>query len=81
LLPGDRIIRRIPVVGSFLAGSIVGIVGIPIRMTGPLEHPDVTYLAPKDVGAELLRIPVRILGLPLEAIRLFTPNVPELEWK
>jgi hypothetical protein len=81
LLPGDRIIRRIPVVGSFLAGSIVGIVGIPIRMTGSLEHPDVTYLAPKDVGAELLRIPVRILGLPLEAIRLFTPNVPELEWK
>ena len=44
LLPGDRFIRRIPVVGSFLAGSIVGIVGIPIRMTGSLEHPDVTYL-------------------------------------
>ena len=81
LLPGDRIIRRIPVVGSFLAGSLVGIVGIPIRMTGSLEHPDVTYLSPADVGAELLRIPVRILGLPLEAIRLFTPNVPELEWK
>ena len=81
LLPGDRIIRRIPVVGSFHAGSIVGIVGIPIRMTGSLEHPDVTYLSPADVGAELLRIPVRILGLPLEAIRLFTPNVPELEWK
>ena len=81
LLPGDRFIRRIPVVGSFLAGSIVGIVGIPIRLTGSLEHPDVTYLSPTDVGAELLRIPVRILGLPLEAIRLFTPNVPELEWK
>jgi hypothetical protein len=81
LLPGDRIIRRIPVVGSFLAGSLVGIVGIPIRMTGSLEHPDVTYLSPADVGAELLRIPVRILGLPLDAIRLFAPNVPELEWK
>ena len=81
LLPGDRIIRRIPVVGSFLAGSIVGIVGIPIRMTGSLEHPDVTYLSPADVGAELLRIPVRILGLPLEAIRLFTPNVLEPERK
>ena len=81
LLPGDRIIRRIPVVGSFLAGSLVGIVGIPIRMTGSLEHPDVTYLSPADVGAELLRIPVRILGLPLDAIRLFAPNLPELEWK
>ena len=81
LLPGDRFIRRIPVVGSFLAGSIVGIVGIPIRMTGSLEHPDVTYLSPADVGAELLHIPVRILGLPLEAIRLFTPNVLEPERK
>ena len=35
-----------------------------------------TYLSPADVGTELLNIPVRILGLPLEAIRLFTPNVP-----
>ena len=76
LLPGDRFIRRIPVFGSFL-GSITGIVGIPIRMTGSLEHPDVTYLSPADVGAELLHIPLRILGLPLDAIRLFTPNFLE----
>jgi hypothetical protein len=78
LLPGDRIIRRIPVFGSLLSGSIVG---IPIRITGSLEHPDVTYLSPTDVGAELLNIPMRILGLPLEAIRLFTPNFGEPEKK
>jgi hypothetical protein len=76
LMPGDSIIRRIPIVGSLLGGSILG---IPVRVTGSLEHPDVTYLSPTDVGAELLNIPMRILGLPLEAIRLFTPNFREPE--
>jgi uncharacterized protein YhdP len=70
--PGATITRRIPVVGSILGGSILA---IPVRVTGSLERPNVTYLSPADVGAELLRMPVRILGLPLEAIRLFTPNV------
>jgi AsmA-like C-terminal region len=76
LMPGDSIIRRIPIVGSLLGGSILG---IPVRVTGSLEHPDVTYLSPTDVGAELLNIPMRILGLPLDAIRLFTPNFREPE--
>jgi AsmA-like C-terminal region len=78
LLPGDSIVRRIPIVGSLLGGSILG---IPVRITGSLEHPDVTYLSPKDVGTELLRLPVKILGLPLEAIRLFTPDFREPEKK
>jgi hypothetical protein len=71
LLPGNRLIRRIPIFGSLLTGSIVG---IPIRITGTLDRPNVTYLSPTDVGAELLHIPMRILGLPLNAIKLFTPN-------
>jgi AsmA-like C-terminal region len=72
-LPGNNIVRRIPLVGSILGigGSMLG---IPVRVVGPLENPTVTYLSPADVGTELLNIPVRILGLPLEAIRLFTPN-------
>jgi hypothetical protein len=69
--PGNTITGRIPVVGSILDGSILG---IPVRVTGSLESPDVTYLAPADVGAELLNMPMRILGLPLEAIHLFTPG-------
>src|SRR5262245_20156537 len=79
-LPGNRIIRRIPLVGSILGigGSILG---IPVRVVGPLENPTITYLSPADVGTELLNIPVRILGLPLEAIRVFTPNVREPESK
>jgi hypothetical protein len=79
-LPGNRIIRRIPLVGSILGigGSMLG---IPVRVIGPLENPTITYLSPADVGAELLNIPVRILGLPLEAIQLFTPNSRESDSK
>jgi len=75
-LPGNRIIRRVPLVGSIfgIGGSILG---IPVRVVGPLENPTVTYLSPTDVGSELLNLPVRILGLPLEAIRLFTPNIQQ----
>ena len=73
-VPGDTILSRIPLLGSILGigGSILG---IPVRVVGPLERPNVTYLSPADVGTALLNIPVRILGLPLEAIRLFTPTL------
>ncbi|HEX5022997.1 MAG TPA: AsmA-like C-terminal domain-containing protein [Candidatus Binatia bacterium] len=71
LKPVDEVISRIPVISSIVGGSLVG---IPVRVTGSIERPDVTYLSPADVGAELLSIPLRILGVPLEAIRLFTPS-------
>jgi hypothetical protein len=74
--PGDSILRRIPIVGSIFGSSILG---IPVRVSGPLDRPTVTYLSPADVGTELLRIPVQILGVPLEAIRLFTPRAREPE--
>jgi hypothetical protein len=39
-----------------------------------LARPNVTYLSPADIGAELLNIPLRIFGLPLGAMQLFTPS-------
>jgi hypothetical protein len=71
LRPVEEVLGRIPVVGSIFGGSIIG---IPVRVTGPLERPEVTYLSPTDVGAELLNIPVRILGIPFGAMKLFTPG-------
>jgi hypothetical protein len=70
-VPGAGIVSRIPIFGSILDPSLLG---IPVRVSGSLEQPVVSYLSPTDVGAQLLNIPLRILGLPLEAIRLFTPN-------
>jgi hypothetical protein len=71
LKPVDEVIRRIPVVGSIFGGSLVG---IPVRVTGSLERPEVTYLSPADLGTEVLNIPMRILGIPMEAMKLFTPS-------
>ena len=71
LKPVDDVIARIPVISSMVGGSLVG---IPVRITGSLERPDVTYLSPADLGVELLNIPLRILGMPLKAMRLFTPG-------
>ena len=71
LKPVDEVIRRIPGIRSVVGGSLLG---IPVRVTGELEHPDVSYLSPADVGAELINIPLRILGVPIGAMRLFTPR-------
>ena len=70
-IPGSGILGRIPILGSVLGPSLLG---IPVRVTGSLEQPTVSYLSPKDIGAQLLNIPLRILGLPREAIRIFTPD-------
>ena len=71
LRPVDEVLARIPVISSMLTGSLVG---IPIRVAGSIDRPEVTYLSPADVGVELLSIPLRILGMPLGAMRLFTPS-------
>lgn len=76
LKPMDDVISRIPVISSIVGGSLVG---IPVRVTGSVERPDITYLSPADVGAELLNMPLRILGMPLAAIRLFTPSAELLD--
>jgi hypothetical protein len=73
------IVRRIPIFGSILDPS--SLLGIPVRVTGSFEQPAVSYLSPTDVGAQLLNIPMKVFGLPLEAIRLFTPNSWESESK
>jgi hypothetical protein len=70
-LPTYQVIKRIPIIGAIVGGSLVG---IPVRINGPLARPEVTYLSPADVGMELLSVPMRILGAPLEAIKLFAPS-------
>jgi hypothetical protein len=81
LKPVDEVLSRIPVVSTIFGGSLLG---IPVRVAGALSRPQVTYLSPADVGAELLNVPMRILGIPMEAIKLFRPgdgaddkNVPD----
>jgi hypothetical protein len=71
LLPADKLIKSIPLVGSIVSGSMVG---IPIEVTGAFEQPRVSYLSPASLGAEIVNLPVRILKVPLEALQIFTPR-------
>lgn len=72
--PGSQVVKKLPLIGPILGGSLVG---IPVRIQGPLDRPNVTYLSPKDLGTELLNMPLRILGLPLDAMRIFSPRPQE----
>jgi hypothetical protein len=71
-LPGGRVTRHIPLLGSILSGEVLG---IPLRVSGSFSSPNVRYLPAADVGAELLSIPARILGIPRSAIQMFTPGM------
>jgi hypothetical protein len=70
-LPAHQVLKRIPIVGTLVGGSLVG---IPLRMRGSLEHPEISYLSLADVGGELINLPMRILGMPLDAIKVFVPG-------
>ena len=70
-MPGNQVMKHIPIIGSLIGGRLVG---IPLRITGSFDRPDVSYLAPADVGMELMNMPLRVLQAPLDAIRLFTPG-------
>jgi hypothetical protein len=69
--PGAQVTKKIPIIGSILGGSVVG---IPVRLTGSYDRPNVSYLSPAALGTEIINMPLRILGLPLEALRLFAPS-------
>ncbi|MGZ8484443.1 MAG: hypothetical protein ACXWZQ_11115 [Candidatus Binatia bacterium] len=75
LLPADKIIKNIPLVGSIVSGSMVG---IPVEVTGGFEQPQVSYSSLAALGAEIVNVPLRILGLPLGMLQIFTPRAPEV---
>ena len=70
-MPANQLIKYIPLIGPLVGGRLIG---IPVRIFGSLDRPDVQYLAPADVGMELVKMPLRVLGAPLEAIKIFTPR-------
>jgi uncharacterized protein YhdP len=64
----DRIIRNLPVVGDILQGTLVA---IPVKVTGPLTEPDVSYMPLGAVGSNLIDLMMRTLKYPF---KLFIPQ-------
>ena len=72
--PWEESVRRIPVIGFVIGGSMLG---IPVQISGPLGRPNVSYLSPSALSSALLNIPSRILGFSPDALRILTPEKRE----
>ena len=59
------IIRHIPIVSNIMGGTLIS---IPVRVSGDLTNPDVTFLSPKAVGSRILNIFENIIKLPADII-------------
>lgn len=71
----DSVVRRIPVLGHILGGSLVT---VPVRISGPLQDPEVSYHPVQQVGSGMLGILRRTVNYP---IHLVEPVLPKREPK
>jgi uncharacterized protein YhdP len=67
----DAVVKKIPLIKDILAGSLVT---IPLRVTGPLDKPEVKTLPPTAVAEGLANIMKRTLESPF---RIMEPIFPE----
>ncbi len=65
------IIRHIPLVNSIMGGTLIS---VPVKVSGDVANPDVTFLAPSAVGRRLLDLLENILELP---VKLISPILPK----
>jgi hypothetical protein len=65
------VIRHIPLLGKVMGGTLIS---IPVKVSGKLDDPDVTILAPSAVGSRIVELFKNILELPIEII---SPILPE----
>jgi hypothetical protein len=66
----NKIVGMIPVLGSVLGGALVS---VPVRVSGDIRAPRMTFLSPSAIGSEVLGIVTRILKLP---VKLAEPIFP-----
>ncbi|OGP75278.1 MAG: hypothetical protein A2W09_06080 [Deltaproteobacteria bacterium RBG_16_50_11] len=70
----DRITKVIPLLSYIFAGTLVT---IPVKVDGDLKDPKVRFFPASAVGAELLAMMKRTLGLPFKMIDSFLPSERE----
>jgi len=64
----DRIVKLIPLIGDILGGTLLS---IPVKVTGDMDDPSITYLNPADVGNGLVDMMKRAFQLPVKIIPWF----------
>jgi AsmA-like protein len=68
------IVRHIPLVGKVMGGTLIS---IPVKVSGDLADPEVTFLAPSAVGMRLVELMKNILELPVAIISPVLPREKE----
>ena len=60
-----RIVRRIPILGYILGGNLLS---IPVKISGNMKDPQITFLSPSVIGSEVAGILERIIKLPVTLV-------------
>lgn len=68
------IIRHIPLVGKIMGGTLIS---IPVKVSGDLADPEVTFLSPSAVGSRIVELLKNIIKLPIEIISPILPKEKE----
>jgi len=68
------IVGKIPVLGKILGGSLVS---IPVKISGKLSDPEVTFLSPSAIGSAFIGIMERTIKLPITIIEPVLPGKPQ----
>lgn len=66
----DSILKNLPLVNTWFQGKLIS---IPVRVTGPIEDPEVVPLPPSEVGKGIWGFVERTLRLPLTVIQPLLP--------
>ena len=61
----DRVVRRIPILGYVMGGSLVA---IPVKISGNMKDPQITFLSLSAIGSETVDIIERIFKLPIKLV-------------
>ena len=68
---GQSFVGKIPVVGHLMGGNIVS---VPVKISGNISDPQVTFLSPAAIGSAFIGIIERTIKLPITIIE---PVLPE----
>ena len=72
----DFIIKKTPVIGGILGGTLVS---IPVRVKGDMSNPNISYLSASTAGSRLLDIMKNALQAPVKLIQPVMPGGQEKE--
>lgn len=70
----NRMVRSVPVLGYVMGGNLVS---IPMKISGKMKDPQITFLSPSAIGSATLGLVERIFKLPVKLVEPVFPAKKE----